>query len=98
MKQPRSSIRSPYMEWAKLCSEAPYNLATSGVAGYPLAELAANLQELEINDSSAYGYPPLRERLARKSQVLPECVVAAAGTSFANHLAMAACFETGDEV
>src|SRR5512146_2195845 len=98
MKQPRSSIRSPYMEWAKLCSAAPYNLATSGVAGYPLAELDVNLQELEINGPDAYGYRPLRERLARKNQVEPECVVAAAGTSFANHLAMAACFEPGEEV
>jgi aspartate/methionine/tyrosine aminotransferase len=98
MKQPRSTVRSPYMEWAKLCSAAPYNLATSGVAGYPLAELGVNLQDLEINGPDAYGYQPLRERLARKSQVPPECVVAAAGTSFANHLAMAACFEAGDEV
>src|SRR5579864_431550 len=98
MKQPRSTIRSPYMEWAKLCSAAPYNLATSGMAEYPLAELGANLQQLEINDSSPYGYPPLRERLARKSQAPPECVVMAAGTSLANHLAMAACFEPGEEV
>ncbi len=98
MKQLRASIHSPYMEWAKLCSAAPYNLATSGVEGYPLAELGANIQDLEINGPTAYGYPPLQERLARKSQVLPECVVAAAGTSMANHLAMAACFEAGDEV
>jgi aspartate/methionine/tyrosine aminotransferase len=98
MKQPRSTIRSPYMEWAKLCSAAPYNLATSGMAEYPLAELGADLQQLEINDSSPYGYPPLRERLARKSQAPPQCVVMAAGTSLANHLAMAACFEPGEEV
>jgi aspartate/methionine/tyrosine aminotransferase len=98
MKQPRSTIRSPYMEWAKLCSAAPYNLATSGVASYPLAELEVQVQHLEINGPTAYGYPPLQERLARKNQVQPECVVAAAGTSMANHLAMAACFEPGDEV
>jgi aspartate/methionine/tyrosine aminotransferase len=98
MKQARSTLRSPYMEWAKLCSAAPYNLATSGMAEYPLAELGADLQQLEINDSSPYGYPPLRERLARKSQAPPQCVVMAAGTSLANHLAMAACFEPGEEV
>jgi aspartate/methionine/tyrosine aminotransferase len=98
MKQPRSTIRSPYMEWAKLCSAAPYNLATSGVASYPLAELEVQVQHLEINGPTGYGYPPLQERLARKNQVQPECVVAAAGASMANHLAMAACFEPGDEV
>jgi len=98
MKQPRSTIRSPYMEWAKLCSAAPYNLATSGMAEYPLAQLGPDLPQLEINDSSPYGYPPLRERLARKSQAPPQCVVMAAGTSLANHLAMAACFEPGEEV
>jgi len=98
MKQPRSTIRSPYMEWAKLCSAAPYNLATSGIAGYPLAELGVNIQDLEINGPTAYGYQPLQEKLARKNQVYPKCVVAAAGTSMANHLAMAACIEPGDEV
>jgi|SRR5579871_1516025 len=98
MKQARSVIESPYMEWAKLCSAAPYNLATSGIANYPLVELGASMQDLEINGPAAYGYPPLQERLARKNQVEPECVVAAAGTSMANHLAMAACFENGDEV
>jgi aspartate/methionine/tyrosine aminotransferase len=98
MKQPRSTIRSPYMEWAKLCSAAQYNLATSGVSSYPLAELGMNIQDLEINGPTVYGYEPLQERLARKNQVPPECVVAAAGTSMANHLAMAACFEFGDEV
>ena len=86
------------MEWAKLCSAATYNLATSGVAGYPLAELGVKMQDLEINGPTLYGYPLLQERLARKNQVAPECVVAAAGTSMANHLAMAACFEPGDEV
>ena len=98
MKQLRAAIRSSYMEWAKLCSAARYNLATSGVASYPLAELGVNIQDLEINGPTVYGYQPLQERLARKNQVQPECVVAAAGTSMANHLAMAACFEPGDEV
>ncbi|HYL95377.1 MAG TPA: aminotransferase, partial [Terriglobales bacterium] len=95
MKQPRSTIRSLFMEWAKLCSAAPYNLATSGVASYPLAELGVNIQDLEVNGPTVYGYQPLQERLARKNQTQPECVVAAAGTSMANHLAMAACFEPG---
>jgi aspartate/methionine/tyrosine aminotransferase len=94
----RTTARSPYMEFAKLRSEARYNLASSGVVNYPLAELPVRLEELEINGPTVYGYPPLQERLARKNNVASECVVAAAGTSMANHLAMAATLEPGDEV
>jgi aspartate/methionine/tyrosine aminotransferase len=98
MNLSRTSARSPYMEFAKLRSSAKYNLAASGVMSYPLAELPVRLQDLEINGPTIYGYAPLQEKLARKSGVSPDCVVAAAGTSMANHLAMAACFEPGDEV
>ena len=98
MSLSRSAMRSPYMQWAKLHSEARYNLATSGVAGFPLSDLPVRLQDLEINGPTVYGYAPLQDRLARKTGVRPECVVAAAGTSMANHLAMAATFEPGDEV
>ncbi len=94
----RSRSRSPYMEWAKLHSSATYNLATSGVTGYPLAGLPVRLEDLEINGPNAYGYQSLQERLARKSGVSPDCVVHADGTSMANHLAMAATFEPGDQV
>ncbi len=98
MRTLRTTAHSPYMEWAKLHSAAKYNLATSGMTAYPLAELPVRLQDLEINGPSEYGYEPLRARLARKNGVTPECVVHAAGTSMANHLAMAATFEPGDEV
>lgn len=94
----RTTGRSAYMEWAKLCSSAQYNLAASGVASYPLAELPVRLEDLEINGPTIYGYAPLQERLARKNGVSSDCVVAAAGTSMANHLAMAATFDPGDEV
>jgi aspartate/methionine/tyrosine aminotransferase len=94
----RSTLRSPYMEWAKLCSAARYNLATSGVMSYPLAEIPVRLEQLEINGPTVYGYAPLQERLASKNGVTPDCVVAATGTSMANHLAMAALFEPGDEI
>ncbi len=94
----RTTARSPYMEWAKLHSGAKYNLATSGIMGYPLSALPVRVEDLEINDSSPYGYEPLLERIARKNAVAVECVVAADGTSMANHLAMAASFEPGDEV
>jgi aspartate/methionine/tyrosine aminotransferase len=94
----RSKMSSAYMEWAKLSSPARYNLAVSGVANYPLRELPVRLEDLELTGSSAYGYEPLERRLATKCGVPVECVVAAAGTSMANHLAMAAAFDPGDEV
>ena len=86
------------MEFSKLRTSARYNLAGSGVMSYPLAELPVRIEELEINGTDAYGYAPLNERLARLNGVPQECVVAAAGTSMANHLAMAATVEPGDEV
>ncbi|HKS72686.1 MAG TPA: aminotransferase class I/II-fold pyridoxal phosphate-dependent enzyme [Terriglobales bacterium] len=98
MTQARTRAHSPYMEFAKLRSTATYNLATSGVMGYPLAELPVRLQDLEINGPTIYGYAPLQERLAKKNAVSPDCVVAAAGTSMANHLALAGILEPGDQV
>jgi aspartate/methionine/tyrosine aminotransferase len=94
----RSHAHSPYMEYAKLRSVAKYNLATSGVMSYPLAELPVRLEDLEINGPTVYGYAPLQERLAKLNGVREENVVAATGTSLANHLAMAAMFDPGDEV
>jgi len=95
---PRRQIRSAYLEWAKLRSHAEFTLATSGIDGYPLAQLPVKVEDLEISAAGSYGYPPLQERVAKKNGVKPECVVAANGTSMANHLAMAALLEPGDEV
>lgn len=92
------AVASTYLEWAKLCSAAKYNLATSGIMSYPLAELNVAGQDLEINGPTIYGYAPLLERLGRKCGVSPDCVVSAAGTAMANHLAMAALLEAGDDV
>ncbi len=89
---------SEYMQWAKLSSRAPVNLATSGVGPYPLAELPFDFQTLQINGPSRYGYEPLQQAIAAKCGVSPDCVVAAAGTSMANYLAMAALLEPDDEV
>jgi aspartate/methionine/tyrosine aminotransferase len=94
----RTHMHSPYMEFAKLRSGAKYNLATSGIMSYPLAGLPVRIEDLEINGPTVYGYAPLQERLARYTGAPPECIFAAAGTSFANHMAMAACFNPGDEV
>src|SRR5881296_4696430 len=89
---------SDYMYWSKTQSHARFNLATSGVAPFPLRELPVNLESLEINGENSYGYAPLQQAIAAHCGVDPECVVEAAGTSMANHLAMAAIIEPGDEV
>jgi aspartate/methionine/tyrosine aminotransferase len=90
--------QSEYMYWAKTCQSADYNLATSGVGAFPLNELPFDFARLEINGDNKYGYPPLKSAIAQKSGVDADCVVTAGGTSFANHLAMAAVLEPGDEV
>jgi aspartate/methionine/tyrosine aminotransferase len=89
---------SDYMHWSKTQSRAQFNLATSGVAPFPLRDLQVNLKELEINGDNSYGYAPLQQAIAAHHGVDPNCVVEAAGTSMANHLAMAAILEPGDEV
>src|SRR6516165_8382428 len=89
---------SDYMQWSKTQSRARFNLATSGVASFPLRELAIELKELEINGDDSYGYAPLRQAIAAHHGVDPDCVVESAGTSMANHLAVAAILEPGDEV
>jgi aspartate/methionine/tyrosine aminotransferase len=89
---------SDYMHWSKTQSRARFNLATSGVAPFPLRELPAHLETLEINGYDGYGYPPLQKAVAAHHGVDPDCVVESAGTSMANHLAMAAILEPGDEV
>jgi aspartate/methionine/tyrosine aminotransferase len=89
---------SDYMHWSKTQSRARFNLATSGVAPFPLHELPVDLEELEINGDNSYGYPPLQSAIAEYHGVDPECVVEAAGTSMANHLAMSAVLEPADEI
>jgi aspartate/methionine/tyrosine aminotransferase len=90
--------RSEYMEWSKTRSQARFNLASSGVAGFPLAELPVRLEDVELNGPSFYGYPPLLARLAKKCGVPEDSVLPATGTSMANFLLMAALIEPGDEV
>jgi aspartate/methionine/tyrosine aminotransferase len=89
---------SEYMHWAKTCQAAECNLATSGVGAFPLRELPFDFARLEINGDNKYGYPLLKHAIACHSGVDPDCVVTAAGTSFANYLAMAALVSPGDEV
>jgi aspartate/methionine/tyrosine aminotransferase len=90
--------RSAYIEWAKTRSQAKFNLATSGMIHYPIAELGATIEDIELSGPSWYGYETLQQALAAKCGVETENVVAATGTSMANFLAMAAILEPGDEV
>ena len=94
----RTQSASPYMQFAKLRSEATYNLASSGILKCSLSDLPVKLEDLEINGPTLYGYAPLKERIAKLNGVTPEQVVCATGTSMANHLAFAATLEPGDEV
>ncbi len=92
------TMGSEYMHWAKTRPHARFDLAVSGMPNVPLAALGASIDELEITGTDMYGHAPLREAVAARYGVDPGNVVAAAGTSMANHLAMAALVEAGDEV
>jgi aspartate/methionine/tyrosine aminotransferase len=90
---------STYIHWAKTAqSAARYNFANSGMRHSKLADLPVQLSDLELSGPSFYGYAPLQDALARKCETTPDCIVAANGTSMANHLAMAALINPGDEV
>ncbi len=88
---------SDYMRWAKTRSRARFNLATSGVPGLPLAELGANIGDLEINGPGGYGYAPLVEAIAREYGIPAECIVVGGGTSGANSYAFLTLLQPGDE-
>lgn len=98
MSDIRANARSRYLEWAKLCSTAKFNLSGSGMLSLPLAELDVRIEQLEINGPSIYGYAPLLQAIAARYRVPRESVVSAVGTAMANYLALAASTEPGDEV
>ncbi len=91
-------VASDYMGFAKLGTAARYNLAGSGLADLELGDLEMDLARLRLHGDNPYGWPPLRERIGARFGVGPECVVTAAGASFANHLALAALIAPGDQV
>lgn len=97
MSPPRGAMGSSYMNWAKTSSQARFNLATSGVANLPLKGLEVSLEDLEITDGG-YGYEPLKIAIGKRYGVDTDSIVTAAGTSFANHLAIASLINPGDEV
>jgi aspartate/methionine/tyrosine aminotransferase len=93
------NTQSIYMNWAKTRPKVKYDLALSGILNLPFAELGAKIEDLDLNGDNAYGYRPLVDALATHCKVAPESVVTiSGGTSMANHLAMAAVLEHGDEV
>ena len=98
MGEVQRTKRSDYIEWAKTSSQTRFNLATSGVAHYPMSDLGATVEDIELSGPSWYGYEPLQQALAAKCDVPVDNVVAATGTSMANFMAMAAIIESGDQV
>ncbi len=97
MTAAREVVSSTYMNWAKTSSMAKFNLAMSGMPNLKLRDLRVSLDDLEITDGG-YGYRPLIQAIAKRYRVADESIVTAAGTTFANHLAMAALLKPGDEV
>lgn len=93
------NTQSTYMHWAKTRPKVKYDLALSGILSLPFPELEATIDDIDLNGDNSYGYRPLIEAIAAHCHVGPENVVTVSGgTSMANHLAMAAAIEHGNEV
>lgn len=91
-------MASEYMHWAKTQAPVRYNLASSEVPHFRMDRLAIDVADLQLDGASRYRYPQLREAIADKCGVTPECVVMADGTSMANMLAMATLIAPGDDI
>jgi hypothetical protein len=92
-------MQSDYMDFAKFGAEARLNLATSGIARADLADLELSWDDLALHGPNAGGYAPLMDKVAARFGVDRACVVMpGGGCSFANHLALAAIVQPGDEV
>jgi aspartate/methionine/tyrosine aminotransferase len=93
------TLASAYMRFAKFETGARFELASSGVADLKLTDLGLSFDELALRGANSDGYGPLRERIAARFGIDQACVVTpGGGASFANHLALAAMVEPGDEV
>jgi aspartate/methionine/tyrosine aminotransferase len=97
---PPRPIGSGYLHWVKAQADARpaprFSLMSSGLPHVPLRDLPVALDDLELNGPDVY--PPLLEAIGARYGIPVESVFPAAGTSMANHLAMAALLEPGDEV
>ncbi|HEY7369613.1 MAG TPA: pyridoxal phosphate-dependent aminotransferase [Thermoanaerobaculia bacterium] len=98
MTAPAWHTRSELIAWVKRHGGGRFSLAASGIRPFPLEELGASLEQIEINGPSAYGYPPLQRALAQKCGVPEDRLVAAVGCTMANHVAFAAILQPGDHV
>jgi len=87
-----------YMEWAKLKSAAPVNLARSGMPGLSFEDLGLDLQGLQINGDHPYGWTPLIEAIAGRYAADPNCVLPTLGTSLGIFLVCAALLDDHDGV
>ena len=97
MTSTRAISGSSYMHWAKTQSVSRFNLATSGLGNLSIHDLRVSLDDLELT-YGGYGYEPLMQMLGARYGVDTSSIVTTAGTSFANHLALAALFQPGEEV
>lgn len=97
MTAARSVAGSSYMHWAKTQSVSRFNLATSGLGNLSIRDLRVSLDDLELT-YGGYGYEPLLQMIAERYRVNTKSIVTTAGTSFANHLAMAALFQPDEEI
>ena len=71
-------MSSTYMQWAKKRSGSRYNLATSGLASYPLSGLPVAVEDLDpLSRGGDYGYPPLQQAVAAHAGVGVENAVMA---------------------
>lgn len=98
MREDVSGTYGRYMAWAKLKSQARFNLAVSGMLDYPIEELPVRIEDIQIGGTGPYGYEPLMQRLAAKTGVSQDCLVYTIGTSMANFVALTALVSPGDEV
>lgn len=89
---------SPYIQWAKRHHSVPYNLAGSGMPGFPLGKLTDDPAGLLQSGDHEDGWPPLINRIARRYGVAPEQVVTVSSASMANHLVCSLLLNPGDEV
>lgn len=89
---------SRYLTWTKSLPAAEYNLAGSGAPPCTRAELGEPEPDAPLTERNDYGWPPLVERIAARYAVGRPSVVVTAGTSMANHLAIAALLSPGDHV
>ena len=67
---------SEYLAWVKTRKPGRYNLASSGIAPYSIADLAARIEDIELNGPGLYGYAPLQAAIAAHCAVPVDSVVA----------------------